>query len=105
MALVFPIKMASATLGKEERTSSVWMKWWISSRRFVADSRRRSLDTLASTRLGYATGHPVDLDPIFRAVDAHGLSVMEYAAEAHGERYKGQRQLGWEPTTRRSWSG
>jgi perosamine synthetase len=36
-------------------------------------------------------GHPVDLDPIVRTAEAHGLWVVEDAAEAHGARYRGRR--------------
>jgi len=36
-------------------------------------------------------GHPVDMDPILKIADRHGLPVIEDAAEAHGAEYKGQR--------------
>jgi perosamine synthetase len=32
-------------------------------------------------------GHPVDMDPIWRLAERHGLSVIEDAAEAHGALY------------------
>ena len=32
-------------------------------------------------------GHPVDIDPILAIADAHGLAVIEDAAEAHGAAY------------------
>jgi perosamine synthetase len=32
-------------------------------------------------------GHPVDIDPILTIADAHGLAVIEDAAEAHGAAY------------------
>jgi perosamine synthetase len=32
-------------------------------------------------------GHPVDLDPILRVAEQHGLAVIEDAAEAHGAEY------------------
>lgn len=32
-------------------------------------------------------GHPVDMDPLRRLADAHGLAVIEDAAEAHGAQY------------------
>lgn len=35
-------------------------------------------------------GHPVDMDPILKLADSHGLKVIEDAAEAHGARYKGR---------------
>ena len=36
-------------------------------------------------------GHPVDIDPILRIAQNHGLYVVEDAAEAHGASYKGQK--------------
>lgn len=36
-------------------------------------------------------GHPADLDPISTVAKAHGLYVIEDAAQAHGARYKGHR--------------
>ncbi|PHQ98800.1 MAG: erythromycin biosynthesis sensory transduction protein eryC1 [Marinosulfonomonas sp.] len=36
-------------------------------------------------------GQPVDLDPILALARAHGLAVVEDAAQAHGARYKGRR--------------
>jgi perosamine synthetase len=36
-------------------------------------------------------GHPVDLDPILETARAHGLWVLEDAAEAHGARYHDRR--------------
>ena len=36
-------------------------------------------------------GHPVDMDPLMEAAQAHGVAVIEDAAEAHGGEYKGRR--------------
>lgn len=36
-------------------------------------------------------GHPVDMDPLRALADAHGLAIIEDAAEAHGATYKGRR--------------
>ncbi len=36
-------------------------------------------------------GHPCDMDAIKSIADAHGLFVLEDAAEAHGAEYKGQK--------------
>ena len=36
-------------------------------------------------------GHPVDMDPILELAGAHGLAVVEDAAEAHGAEYKGKK--------------
>ncbi|MBI5481611.1 MAG: DegT/DnrJ/EryC1/StrS family aminotransferase [Deltaproteobacteria bacterium] len=36
-------------------------------------------------------GHPVDMDPVLELARAHGLTVVEDAAEAHGATYKGRR--------------
>lgn len=36
-------------------------------------------------------GHPADMDPLRAIADAHGLLLLEDAAEAHGARYKGRR--------------
>jgi len=36
-------------------------------------------------------GHPVDMDPLLELGRAHGIPVLEDAAEAHGAEYKGRR--------------
>jgi perosamine synthetase len=36
-------------------------------------------------------GHPVDMDPVLEVAAAHGIPVIEDAAEAHGAEYKGRR--------------
>jgi perosamine synthetase len=43
-------------------------------------------------------GHPVDMDPIIRIAQKHGLAVIEDAAEAHGAEY-----LTGSDTSRPSW--
>lgn len=39
-------------------------------------------------------GHPVDMDPLMKLAERHGLFVIEDAAEAHGAEYKGRRAGG-----------
>jgi perosamine synthetase len=36
-------------------------------------------------------GHPADMDALTDLADAHGLAIIEDAAEAHGAEYKGRR--------------
>jgi perosamine synthetase len=36
-------------------------------------------------------GHPADMDPIMEIADAHGIAVIEDAAEAHGAEYRGRK--------------
>src|SRR5574337_319052 len=36
-------------------------------------------------------GHPVDMDPVVRLAESHGLMIVEDAAEAHGAEYKGRK--------------
>jgi perosamine synthetase len=36
-------------------------------------------------------GHPADMDALTEVADAHGLAIIEDAAEAHGAEYKGRR--------------
>ena len=36
-------------------------------------------------------GHPADMDPLTEIADAHGIAIIEDAAEAHGAEYKGRR--------------
>jgi perosamine synthetase len=36
-------------------------------------------------------GHPADMDALTEIADAHGLAIVEDAAEAHGAEYKGRR--------------
>jgi perosamine synthetase len=36
-------------------------------------------------------GHPADMDPLAALASAHGLHIIEDAAEAHGAEYKGRR--------------
>ena len=44
-------------------------------------------------------GHPVDMDPILKLADKHGLAIIEDAAEAHGAEYLSGRDA--DPTWRR----
>ncbi|MCK4412878.1 MAG: DegT/DnrJ/EryC1/StrS family aminotransferase [Candidatus Eisenbacteria sp.] len=36
-------------------------------------------------------GHPADMDPILATAEAHGITAIEDAAQAHGARYHGRR--------------
>jgi perosamine synthetase len=36
-------------------------------------------------------GHPVEMDPVVRLAESHGLTIVEDAAEAHGAEYKGRK--------------
>ena len=36
-------------------------------------------------------GHPADMDALIELADAHGIDIIEDAAEAHGAEYKGRR--------------
>jgi perosamine synthetase len=36
-------------------------------------------------------GHPVEMDPLWELAEAHGLRILEDAAEAHGALYRGRR--------------
>ncbi len=36
-------------------------------------------------------GHPVDMDPVMKVAQKHGIPVLEDAAEAHGAEYKGKK--------------
>jgi perosamine synthetase len=40
-------------------------------------------------------GHPADMDALIELADAHGLDLIEDAAEAHGAEYKGRRVGGF----------
>jgi perosamine synthetase len=40
-------------------------------------------------------GHPADMDALTELADAHGLAIIEDAAEAHGAEYKGRRVGGF----------
>jgi dTDP-4-amino-4,6-dideoxygalactose transaminase len=41
----------------------------------------------------HLTGQAVDMDPVLRLADRHGLAVVEDAAQAHGARYKAARAV------------
>jgi perosamine synthetase len=36
-------------------------------------------------------GHPADMDALTEIADAHGIAIIEDAAEAHAAEYKGHR--------------
>lgn len=65
------------------------------------DPRTMNLDPAAVERLVtprtrgiipvHLYGHPVDMDPLLRLAERHGLFVLEDAAEAVGARYRGRR--------------
>ena len=40
-------------------------------------------------------GHPADMDALTEIADAHGLAIIEDAAEAHGAEYRGRRVGGF----------
>jgi len=40
-------------------------------------------------------GHPVDMEPLLKLAERHGLSIIEDAAEAHGAEYHGRRVGGF----------
>jgi len=56
-----------------------------------ADARRKITPRTRAIIPVHIYGHPADLDPLLELAEAHGLSVVEDAAEAHGARYKGRR--------------
>jgi len=43
----------------------------------------------------HLTGRPVDMDAIGAVADAHGLSILEDAAQAVGSRFRGRRVGSW----------
>ncbi len=56
-----------------------------------ADARRKLTARTRAIIPVHIYGHPADLDPLLELARAHGLKVVEDAAEAHGARYKGRR--------------
>ena len=56
-----------------------------------ADARRKVTARTRAIIPVHLYGHPVDLDPLSELARAHGLRVVEDAAEAHGARYQGRR--------------
>jgi perosamine synthetase len=56
-----------------------------------ADARRKVTARTRAIIPVHIYGHPVDMDPVLELARAHGLYVVEDAAEAHGARYKGRR--------------
>jgi perosamine synthetase len=56
-----------------------------------ADARRKVTARTRALIPVHLYGHPCDMDPLLDLARAHGLSVVEDAAEAHGARYHGRR--------------
>ncbi len=66
----------------------------IDARRFTLDPAAVAAAITPRTRAilpVHLYGQPADLDPILAVARAHGLAVVEDAAQAHGARYRGQR--------------
>ena len=53
----------------------------------VARSRSRITPRTRAIMPVHIYGHPVDMDPVLRIAEKHGLSIIEDAAEAHGAEY------------------
>ncbi len=55
-----------------------------------ADARRRLTARTRALVAVHLYGHPADLDPLRELAAAHGLYLVEDAAQAHGARYRGR---------------
>jgi len=52
---------------------------------------KKVTDKTKAILLVHLFGHPVDLDPVIKVAERHGLYLIEDAAQAHGAEYKGRK--------------